>query len=211
VAHVGVIVVAAGSGTRFGRPKQFESLGRRSVAGHSVRVARECGEFTVLVVPEGYDGDGDGADVVVTGGATRSDSVRAGLNALPEQIETVVIHDAARPLATLPLFRQVIAALSDDVAGAIPAIAVTDTLKKVVDGVVTETVDRTSVVAVQTPQAFRRDALQAAHEGQPSDTDDAAALERLGYRVVVVEGETTNLKITHPHDLTIVRAVLGVQ
>ena len=204
MAHVGVIVVAAGSGTRFGRPKQFESLGRRSVAGHSVRVARECGEFTVLV-------DGEGAEVVVTGGATRSDSVRAGVAALPERIDTVVIHDAARPLATLPLFRQVLDALSDDVAGAIPAIAVTDTLKKVVDGDVTETVDRSSVIAVQTPQAFRLDALRAAHEGQPSDTDDAAALERLGYRVVVVEGETTNLKITHPHDLTIVRAVLGVE
>jgi 2-C-methyl-D-erythritol 4-phosphate cytidylyltransferase len=211
VAHVGVIVVAAGSGTRFGRPKQFESLGRRSVAGHSVRVARECGEFTVLVVPEGYHGDGEGADVVVTGGATRSDSVRAGVAALPERIDTVVIHDAARPLATLPLFRQVLDALSDDVAGAIPAIAVTDTLKKVVDGDVTETVDRSSVIAVQTPQAFRLDALRAAHEGQPSDTDDAAALERLGYRVVVVECETTNLKITHPHELTIVRAVLGVE
>jgi 2-C-methyl-D-erythritol 4-phosphate cytidylyltransferase len=210
VAVVGVIVVAAGSGTRFGSRKQFEALGRRSVAGHSLRVARECGEFSVLVVPEGYDGDGEGADVVVHGGATRSDSVRAGLAALPPHIDVVVIHDAARPLATLPLFRAVIAPLSDEIAGVIPAVAVTDTLKKVIDGAVSETIDRDAVVAVQTPQAFRRDALSAAHAQGPVDTDDASALERLGYRVAVVPGETTNLKITHPHDLTIVRAVLGV-
>jgi 2-C-methyl-D-erythritol 4-phosphate cytidylyltransferase len=144
------------------------------------------------------------ADAVVTGGATRSASVRNGLAQVPADAEVIVVHDAARPLATPDLFEAVIAAVDDGADGALCAVPLTDTIRLTSGG----TVDRAELLAVQTPQAFRAAALRAAHAGGDDATDDAALVEANGGRVVVVSGSPTNVKITHPHDLVVAAALL---
>jgi 2-C-methyl-D-erythritol 4-phosphate cytidylyltransferase len=114
----------------------------------------------------------------------------------------IVVHDAARPLASPALFSAVVAALADaDVDAAVPGIAVTDTVKRVRDGRVTSTLDRNELVAVQTPQAFRAAVLRRAHAALVDATDDAALVEAVGGRVVVVPGEASNVKVTTAADL----------
>jgi len=203
--RVSAIVVAGGRGTRFGGLKQFASLGGTSVAQRSIQACRSVAAEVVLVAPHGTD-DAHGADQVVAGGATRAASVRAGLAAIDEDAALVVIHDAARPLASPALFERVLEALVDDeVAGAICAQPVTDTIKQVESRgeqrAVVATLERSSLVAVQTPQAFRADVLRTAHAGDPDATDDAALVEAVGGLVVVVDGEATNLKLTSALDL----------
>ncbi len=208
---VAAVVVAAGQGRRFGGAKQFVSLGGETVAAMSVRAARSVADLVVLVVPEGYDGSGEGADLVVTGGATRAASVRAGLGECADA-EVIVVHDAARPLASAALFERVVAAVTDGADGAVPALAVTDTVKRVAhEGeslVVVATIERTDLVTVQTPQAFRRGPLVDAHAGRNDATDDAALVEAAGGRVVAVAGEERNLKITGPDDVARLEAWL---
>jgi 2-C-methyl-D-erythritol 4-phosphate cytidylyltransferase len=135
--------------------------------------------------------------------------VRAGLAAVPADATIVCVHDAARPLASVELYRRAIAAVHDGADAAIPGIPVTDTIKVVADGVVVSTPDRSALVAVQTPQAFRAGVLRAAHEAGGDATDDAALVEGLGGVVAVVAGETTNRKITVPEDLTWARDQLA--
>jgi 2-C-methyl-D-erythritol 4-phosphate cytidylyltransferase len=204
VAHVWAVVVAGGSGQRFGRLKQFALLGHRPVVEWAVAACRPSASGVVLVVPPGCaDGRDHGADVVVEGGASRAESVRCGLSAVPEDAEVIVVHDAARPLASHALFGAVIDAVTAGGAGgAIPALPVSDTIK-VVDGAqnVTATLDRTTLVAVQTPQAFAAALLRRAHAGGTEATDDAALVEALGATVRVVPGDPRNLKITTPADL----------
>jgi 2-C-methyl-D-erythritol 4-phosphate cytidylyltransferase len=190
-------VVGGGSGQRFGTLKQYERLGERRVIDQACASAEETCEGVVVVVPA-VDADREGA---VAGGATRSESVRAGLAAVPDDATIICVHDAARPFATPELFRRVIEAVAAGADGAIPGVAVTDTIKIVADGAVESTPDRASLVAVQTPQAFRADILRRAHHGGDASTDDAALVERIGGRVVVVAGEPRNRKITHPDDL----------
>ncbi len=201
---VAAVVVAGGRGTRFGGLKQFAVVRGRTVAAHSVWSARHVAERVVLVVPDGYDGDGEGADVVVTGGATRAASVRAGLTRCGDA-SIVVVHDAARPWASPALFRAVLGAVQDGADAAIPALPVVDTLKRVARdheaSVVVATVVRDDLVAVQTPQVFRRDILERAHASGAEATDDAALVEAFGGRVVVIPGELANVKITEPADL----------
>jgi 2-C-methyl-D-erythritol 4-phosphate cytidylyltransferase len=200
---VAAVVVAGGRGERFGGPKQFSLVGATSVAARSVLAARSVAAPVILVVPSGYDGDGEGADIVVTGGSTRSASVRCGLAEIGD-VDVVIVHDAARPLASPELFRAVLDEVLAGAAGAIPAVPVSDTIK-LVDGPlpsrVTETLARERLVAVQTPQAFRAEVLVRAHAGDPEATDDAALLEAMGERVVAVLGEPANVKITTPEDL----------
>jgi len=206
------IVVAGGAGERFGLRKQFASLGGRPVLEWAVEACRPFSAGVVLVVPADVDvADPHGADAVVPGGATRSDSVRCGLAAVPADAEVIVVHDAARPLATRRLFEAVIAALSDEgVDGAVPGVAPSDTIK-VVDGAgnVTSTLDRATLAAVQTPQAFRAGVLRRAHErsGAPA-TDDAMLVEAVGGCVRVVPGEPGNMKITSPEDLAAAERLL---
>lgn len=201
---VAAVVVAGGQGVRFGGPKQFAQLTGSTVTQRSVQRARSVASLVVLVVPEGYDGSGEGADVVVTGGATRAASVRAGL-ARCADAEIIVVHDAVRPLATPELFAKVVAAVTAGADAAVPGLAITDTVKRVVPqgswSVILDTVDREGLVTVQTPQAFRRDVLIRAHEGEHEATDDSALVESMGARVVVVPGELGNLKITEPGDV----------
>ena len=195
--HIWTIVVGGGSGQRFGTLKQYEELGSRRVIDHARAAADVASEGVVVVVPPD-DVDREGG---VAGGATRSDSVRAGLAAVPVDATIICVHDAARPFADPSLFDRAVAAVVAGADGAIPAIAVTDTIKVVADGVVVATPDRASLVAVQTPQAFRADVLRRAHTSADTSTDDAALVEAIGGRVVVVEGDTRNRKITRPDDL----------
>ncbi|HTT59969.1 MAG TPA: 2-C-methyl-D-erythritol 4-phosphate cytidylyltransferase [Acidimicrobiales bacterium] len=201
---VAAVVVAAGRGTRFGGEKQFLFVDGDTVASRSVSRAREVSDLVVLVVPEGYRGDGEGADLVVTGGDSRAASVRNGL-ALCGDAEIVIVHDAARPNASVELFRAIVRALEEGADAVIPGLAVADTIKRVsLDGektVVIETLDREELIAVQTPQGFRREVLERAHAASDVATDDAGLVEAMGGLVVVIPGEATNLKITHPSDV----------
>jgi len=197
-------VVAGGEGRRFGAPKQFVALRGRTVLERSVDAARSVASTVVVVVPAEYLDDPrqhGGADIAVAGGAERSASVRAGLAAVPAEVDVVVVHDAARPLASESLFRAVVDALGPSCAGAIPGIALSDTVKRVQAGLVTETLDRADLVAVQTPQAFLAEALRSAHRTGRDATDDAALLEADGAVVAVVPGELANIKLTDPADL----------
>jgi len=211
VSTVWAIVVAGGSGQRFGQMKQFALLAERPVVEWAVAACRPSSAGVVLVVPRGVGVQvAHGADVVVEGGATRAESVRLGLAAVPRTVEVIVVHDAARPLASDELFRSVIAAVhSGGAGGAIPGLPVSDTIK-MVDGTnnVTRTLDRASLVAVQTPQAFDGDLLRRAHAQRGEATDDAALVEALGATVRVVPGDPRNLKITTPADLGTAESLL---
>ena len=199
------MIVGGGSGQRFGRPKQYQELGEQRVIDLARAVAEQATDGVVVVVPPA-DADRERA---VAGGSTRSASVRAGLAAVPDDAEIICIHDAARPLASVELFDRVIQAVADGADGAIPGIAVADTIKVVADGEVVDTPDRSALVAVQTPQAFRAEILRRAHAHGGSATDDSAMVEAEGGRVVVVEGEITNRKITTPDDLEWARRFVG--
>jgi 2-C-methyl-D-erythritol 4-phosphate cytidylyltransferase len=200
--RVWAIVVAAGRGERFGRPKQYEVVAGRRVLDWSVEAARAACDGVVVVVPPG---DPTG----VEGGETRTASVRSGLAAVPDDAEVVVVHDAARPAAGVGLFRAVIAAVEAGADGAVPGVAVTDTVKRIdAASAVVETLDRSTLVAVQTPQAFRAEVLRQAHASGEEATDDAALVERIGGRVVVVPGHTGNRKLTDPDDLAALDAEL---
>jgi 2-C-methyl-D-erythritol 4-phosphate cytidylyltransferase len=214
---VWAIVVAGGEGRRFGEPKQFVLLGGQSVVGRSVASARTVADGVVVVVPlpsartPEWGAPDVGADREVVGGTTRARSVRAGLAAVPAEAEVIIVHDAARPLATPALFAAVVAALEVDGAdGAIPVLPVTDTLKRVVGGAVVATVDREDLVVVQTPQAFVAATLRRAHRSADEATDDASLVEGLGATVRTVAGESRNLKLTRPQDLVLAEALIAV-
>jgi 2-C-methyl-D-erythritol 4-phosphate cytidylyltransferase len=217
-------VVAGGSGSRFGAPKQFSDLAGRPVAAWSVAAARTVADGVVLVVPARRPGDGVGlvetdggsdpamgADRVVAGGATRAESVRAGLVAVPDDAVIIVVHDAARPLATGELFTSVVAAVrATGVDGAIPVLPVSDTLKRVAGDTVQHSVDREGLVAVQTPQAFDAATLRKAHRPGRDATDDARLVEDLGATVRTVVGDPHNVKLTRPEDLVLAEALMKV-
>jgi 2-C-methyl-D-erythritol 4-phosphate cytidylyltransferase len=203
------IVVAAGHGTRFGASKQFAPLGPKRVVDRAVEGAQRAGcDGIVVVLPPDATWDGPSVSAAVSGGERRSDSVRAGLAAVPADAEVVVVHDAARPLASPRLYGAVIAAVRGGAAAAVPAVPVVDTVKRVEGGRVLETVARDDLVMIQTPQAFRADALRRAHEHGSDATDDAALVEAAGGTVVVVPGDPANLKVTTPDDLRIAAALL---
>jgi 2-C-methyl-D-erythritol 4-phosphate cytidylyltransferase len=208
---VWTIVVAAGGGTRFGAAKQFARLGGALVLDRSVATARRCSDGVVVALPPGCEVSWqppDGVVRCVEGGATRAASVRAALAVVPDDAEIVLVHDAARPLASTALYVEVIASVRDGADGAIPVLEVSDTVKRVSNGVVIATVPRDDLVVVQTPQAFRASVLRAAHAGGDDGTDDASLVEASGGRVVVVSGDIRNLKITRPADLEVAAALL---
>jgi 2-C-methyl-D-erythritol 4-phosphate cytidylyltransferase len=202
------LLVAAGSGERLGAggPKAFVALAGRPMVAWSLDALRAAGiEDVVVAVPPATIG-GD-----APGGATRSASVRAALAAAPPG--DVVVHDAARPLVTPEHFTAALAALADADA-AIAAAPVTDTVKEAgADRRVTATLDRSRLWAVQTPQAFRRAALEGALDVDDATlaraTDDAWLVERAGGTVRVVESTPANLKVTTPHDLRIAALLLA--
>jgi 2-C-methyl-D-erythritol 4-phosphate cytidylyltransferase len=209
MGHSAAIVVAAGGGERFGAPKQFLRLGPDRLVDRAVAVAGAACDEVVVVLPAGHPWDGAPVTAAVTGGATRAESVRAGLAAVSADSDVIVVHDAARPLATRDLFRAVIAAVRAGADAAIPAVAVTDTVKRVDADTVLDTLPRDSLVAVQTPQAFRAATLRAAHTGGADATDDAALVEAAGGTVRTVAGDPRNLKVTTATDLTVAAALLA--
>lgn len=200
---VWTVVVAGGSGQRFGGPKQFRDLSGRPVVEWAVAAAASASDGVVLVVPAERTSEIAPAGVthVVAGGSSRSESVRCGLAAVPESADVICVHDAARPFASVGLFERVVSALVDGVDAAIPGVAVADTIKQVdASGRVVATPSRDALRAVQTPQAFVARVLRAAHAGGAEGTDDAALVEAAGGYVVVVDGEPDNRKITTPDD-----------
>jgi 2-C-methyl-D-erythritol 4-phosphate cytidylyltransferase len=210
------IVVAGGSGRRFGQLKQFSPLGGRPVLEWAVQACRAHSAGVVLVLPSvaaRSDGARHGADIVVAGGDSRAASVGLGLAAVPEGAEVVLVHDAARPLTTPAIFEAVLGALAEDgVDAVVPGVPVHDTIKQVDSfQIVTATLDRATLVAVQTPQGFRAAALRRAHaaDGTNGATDDATLVEATGGRVRVVPGDPGNLKITTLDDLALAERLLA--
>jgi 2-C-methyl-D-erythritol 4-phosphate cytidylyltransferase/2-C-methyl-D-erythritol 2,4-cyclodiphosphate synthase len=211
------VLVAAGEGARLGadRPKAFVGLGDEVMLARSLRMLDDhpALDGIVVVVPEGWEepatllADDLAATKVsaaVAGGASRAESVAAGLAAVPAEADLILVHDAARPFAAPELVSRVLEALGE-ADGAVPGTPVTDTVKRVDDGRIVETLDRSRLVAVQTPQGFRADVLRRAY-AQAGDrlataTDCAALVEAAGGSVTVVPGDTSNLKVTTPADL----------
>lgn len=205
---VWTVIVAAGSGTRFGGAKQYLELAGARVVDRSVAVAAQVSDGVVVVVPGG-DVEAESArlaaSAVVAGGASRAASVRNGLEAVPDDAAIICVHDAARPLAGADVYERVVEEVRSGAAGAVPVMPVTDTIRRVDGGVV----DRSTLQAVQTPQAFRAGLLRAAHADAADATDDASLVEAAGHSVVAVEGHPRNIKITHPDDLAAAKAWLA--
>jgi 2-C-methyl-D-erythritol 4-phosphate cytidylyltransferase len=203
------IVVAGGRGARFGSPKQFELLGESRLVDRAVSTAVATCDRVVLVLPPDISWDGPPVKTTVAGGVTRSDSVRAGLTCIPDEADVIVVHDAARPLASRDLFAAVVKAVRGGADAAVPALRVSDTVKQVDGQRVIATIPRDGLVAVQTPQAFRSSMLRDAHADNREASDDAALVETLGGAVVIVPGEHTNVKITTADDLVVASALLA--
>ncbi len=220
------IIVAAGSGSRLGvgQPKAFVTLGGRTLLAHSLATVAALRELleVVVTVPPGMEIEahaearraGMTIPVKVTaGGIERQDSVRIALSLTSAESDLVVIHDAARPFASPALFERCIEAAARS-GGAIAAIPVADTLKRVEKNLIVATLPRAGLYQAQTPQAFRRRLLIDAHEraraADMTATDDADLVERLGKRVEIVEAAALNLKITTPSDLQIAEAIAAM-
>jgi 2-C-methyl-D-erythritol 4-phosphate cytidylyltransferase len=218
------ILLAAGRGDRMkgSQPKAFVELEGRTLLERAVATADRCPQIegVVVVAPAGHESrartQARSSKVVevVTGGDTRQASVRLGLEALPAGFDTVVCHDVARPLAGAALFSRLLP-VTDPWAGLIPVVPVDDTLKRIEGQVVLETVDRTGLAGAQTPQAFRREALEEAHRAAEAAgveaSDDAALLERSGFQVRAMEGDPLNIKITRKRDLATAEALLHLR
>jgi 2-C-methyl-D-erythritol 4-phosphate cytidylyltransferase len=214
---VWAILVAAGRGERLGldRPKVFAKLGDEPLLAEPLRRLEACPwvDRIVLVAPRDWEepailvAEEEGCGKVhacVTGGETRSDSVRAGLAEVPADALVVLVHDAARPLLSDEVVERVLAPLSEGWDGAVPGLAVGDTLKRVgSDGAVEETVSRDGLWAVQTPQAFTAERFRQvlASNSLLQATDCAGLVEAAGGRVKVVEGDPRLLKVTTAADL----------
>jgi 2-C-methyl-D-erythritol 4-phosphate cytidylyltransferase len=212
---VWAILVAAGRGERLGleHPKAFAKLGEDPLLAEPLRRLEDSDwiDGIVVVAPPGWEepaillaeelGCGK-ANACVAGGATRADSVRAGLAEVPEDALVVLVHDAARPLVSDDVIGRVLAPLSEGWDGVVPGLPVTDTLKRVgSDGGILETVAREELYAVQTPQAFLAPVLRRAVAGDADATDCAAFVEAAGGRVKVVQGDPRLLKVTTADDL----------
>jgi 2-C-methyl-D-erythritol 4-phosphate cytidylyltransferase len=218
--ELGAIVVGAGSATRFGgADKILAQLGGRPVLEYALRMLSAEREVASIVVVLGQHTLRAGGELVATlglrdvvlceGGATRGDSVRAGLRRLDPEIELVAVHDAARPLASAALLRSVVAAARVHGA-AVPALPVPDTLSRLdMAGFVQQAVERANLASAQTPQVARRDWLEAALASAPEATDEASALVLAGYPVATTPGERHNLKLTWPDDLPLAEALLA--
>jgi 2-C-methyl-D-erythritol 4-phosphate cytidylyltransferase len=221
--NLGAIIVAAGRGTRFGdADKVFAQLGGRPVLEYALRLIATQRDITVAVLVLGEHNLARGAElvaalglrdgIVCAGGATRSDSVRAGLGRLDPDVEIVAIHDAARPLASPALLRRLLDA-GHATGAAVPAIPVADTIQVMTEsGQVEALLDRGRLRAIQTPQVFRRDWLERAFAANPgATTDEGSLLHAAGYPVTSVLGEPHNYKLTTRNDLVVAEALLAAR
>ncbi len=217
------MLVAAGTGSRLGgeHPKAFVALGERPLLAESlerldlsdwidaivVAAPADWEEPTILLAEELVASK---VASVVTGGATRAESVRNALAEVAADALVVLVHDAARPLVDDEVIERVLGGLAEGVDGVVPGLPVSDTVKRVERGVVMETVPREGLVTVQTPQAFIADRLRSAYGGDLTGATDCASLvERAGGRIGVVEGDPRLLKVTTPDDLELVERLLA--
>jgi 2-C-methyl-D-erythritol 4-phosphate cytidylyltransferase len=217
---VWAVLAAAGRGERLGsdRPKAFARLASRPLLAESLERLESSDWIDAIVVaaPPGWEepsilvAEELGAGKVsacVTGGDSRAESVRIALAEVPEDAAVVLVHDAARPLVPEEVIERVLAPLAEGWDGVVPALPVADTIKRVEDGRVVETLRRGELVAVQTPQAFVAAALRTALAGDVAGASDCASLvERQGGRIKVVEGDRRLLKVTDADDLTLVES-----
>ena len=217
----GAVIVAAGSASRMGGiDKVMAALGGEPMIARTVRAFQQCGAIADIVIVTRPDlirpisalcARMDKVRMVVAGGQSRQESVALGLNALPKGVELAAVHDGARPLITDAVIDRTVRA-ANSYGAAAPAVPVKDTIKVVRGGLVTDTPDRASLQAVQTPQVFDfdllRGALKKAAEDAAAVTDDCSAVERLGMAVKIVEGDERNLKVTTPMDLKIAEMLL---
>jgi 2-C-methyl-D-erythritol 4-phosphate cytidylyltransferase len=219
---VWAVLVAAGRGERLGidRPKAFAPLRERPLLAESLERldSSDWIDAIVVVASEGWEepsillAEELGAGKVraaVAGGATRADSVRAGLGEVPEEAPVVLVHDAARPFLPAEVVERVVGALGEEWDGAVPALPVGDTLKRADHDRVVETVDRTGLYAVQTPQAFVAETFRRALARGADATDCAGLVEAAGGRVRLIEGDPRLLKVTTRADLELVEILLG--
>jgi 2-C-methyl-D-erythritol 4-phosphate cytidylyltransferase/2-C-methyl-D-erythritol 2,4-cyclodiphosphate synthase len=208
---VALLIPAAGSGERFGAPipKALVQLNGRTLIEHAILNLGPIASQIIVAAPAGYEDEfrkilGD-AVTVVTGGATRTKSVKIALESLEniaQDIEFILVHDAARPLASCELGQNIIEALASGEVAVIPALSVTDTIKEVdASNYVVATPNRERLRAVQTPQGFARETLIKAHMQNIEATDDGALVEAMRGKVKLIEGENRALKITNPEDL----------
>lgn len=215
------IVPAAGVGERFGasEPKAFLPVAGVPMLARSAAALSKL-EGIVVAAPGGWEeralaiaapAASPAAVRMVAGGGSRTQSVRCALAAVPDEADVVVVHDAARPLASAALVQRVLAGL-ERADAAIAAVPLADTLKRAARGAVEGTIERDGLWRAQTPQAFVAAVLREAHERAAADgfegTDDASLVERLGTAVVIVEGEECNIKVTRPEDLVFAEAIL---
>lgn len=219
------MLVAGGVGTRLGidRPKAFALLAGRPLLAESLdRLDRSPWiDAIVVAAPPGWEEPAillseelAVTKVVscVTGGETRAESVLAALEGVPEEALVVLVHDAARPLVDDAVIERVLGLLAEGFDGVVPALPVLDTVKRVEQGVVVETVSREGLVGAQTPQAFLAPALRRAFGGDLSEATDCASLvERAGGRVAVTEGDPRLLKVTTAGDLALVESLLSAR
>jgi 2-C-methyl-D-erythritol 4-phosphate cytidylyltransferase len=220
---VWAVLAAAGRGERLGsdRPKAFARLGGRPLLAESLERLEESGWIDAIVIAAPPDWEEPSILVAeeiaatkvssaVTGGESRSESVRLALEEVPEEAAVVLVHDAARPLLPEEVIERVLAPLSEGWDGVVPAVPLADTVKRVEGDRVVETLPRDDLVAVQTPQAFLADTLRRAVSGDVSSATDCASLvEAQGGRVKVVEGDPRLLKVTDAEDLALVESWLG--
>jgi len=206
--HVAAIIAAAGSGIRFGAdiPKALIQLGNQTLIEHAVAAISPVVDQVIVTAPASHLSQfqsllGDAVTVVV-GGQTRSESVRAGLAAVSSDIKYVLIHDAARALATTDLANRILSALQNGEVAVIPGLPQVDTVKSVGgNGYVTSTPNRADLRNIQTPQGLELSVLKKAHDSKGEGSDDAALVESAGFKVLVIDGEERALKITTPVDL----------
>ena len=214
--HVAAIIVAAGSGVRFGAdiPKALIRLGDRTLIEHAVAAISPVVDQVIVTAPASHLSQfqallGD-AVIVVVGGQTRSESVRAGLTEVSKDCKYVLIHDAARALATTDLANRVLAVLKSGEVAVIPGLPEVDTIKNVDEkGYVISTPERSQLRTVQTPQGFDLSVLLSAHAANGESTDDSALVESTGNKVLLIAGEERALKITTPADLANAYNFLG--
>jgi 2-C-methyl-D-erythritol 4-phosphate cytidylyltransferase/2-C-methyl-D-erythritol 2,4-cyclodiphosphate synthase len=213
---IAAIIAAAGSGERFGAPipKALIHLGDKTLLQHAVAHLSPVVDQIIVTAPAGYEDqmkDLVGDEItVVTGGATRSESVNIGLAHVDSNADFVLVHDAARALASTELAARVISALRSGEVGVIPGLAEVNTVKVIdKDGYVIDSPERSALRNVQTPQGFSYAVLKAAHADSRDVTDDAVLVANLGHKIKVIDGEERALKITNPSDLAIAATFLG--
>jgi 2-C-methyl-D-erythritol 4-phosphate cytidylyltransferase len=205
--EVWAIVLAAGASQRFGgaQAKQWARIGGVRLVDRAVAAATAACDSVVVVLPADVAWTGTEIQTVV-GGTTRAASVRAGLAAVPDTADIVVVHDAAHPLATAALFERVITAVRAGANGAVPVTAVTETVVRV-DGPQLAPVVNASLGLAQMPHAFAAPVLRAAHRTNPDARDDASLLIALGHHVVAVPGDPANLHVTTHDDLDLAHRI----